>query len=67
MSCAFAGWCCQRDYTIHKFKAKGEWSLVEVFVVGANGQIGRHLIRLLSKSKEHSVRAMKERRNNRVS
>jgi uncharacterized protein YbjT (DUF2867 family) len=31
---------------------------MKVFVVGANGQIGQHLVRLLSESKEHSVRAM---------
>jgi uncharacterized protein YbjT (DUF2867 family) len=29
-----------------------------VFVVGANGQIGQHLIRLLRESDEHTVRAM---------
>ncbi|PLT33149.1 SDR family oxidoreductase [Bacillus sp. V5-8f] len=31
---------------------------MKVFVVGANGQIGRHLIQLLSESKEHTARAM---------
>lgn len=31
---------------------------MKVFVVGANGQIGKHLVELLNKSKEHSVRAM---------
>jgi uncharacterized protein YbjT (DUF2867 family) len=31
---------------------------VNVFVVGANGQIGRHLVRLLRESERHTVRAM---------
>ncbi|GGK35201.1 putative sugar epimerase YhfK [Caldalkalibacillus thermarum] len=31
---------------------------MKVLVVGANGQIGRHLVRLLSNSREHEVRAM---------
>ncbi|MBY0096022.1 SDR family oxidoreductase [Mesobacillus maritimus] len=31
---------------------------MKVFVVGANGQIGRHLVHLLKESKEHSVRAL---------
>ena len=31
---------------------------MKVFVVGANGQIGQHLINLLRDSKEHTVRAM---------
>ncbi|MFJ7746782.1 SDR family oxidoreductase [Peribacillus sp. NPDC097295] len=31
---------------------------MKVFVVGANGQIGKHLVTLLKESKEHSVRAM---------
>jgi uncharacterized protein YbjT (DUF2867 family) len=31
---------------------------MKVFVVGANGQIGQHLIRLLRESDEHTVRAM---------
>jgi uncharacterized protein YbjT (DUF2867 family) len=31
---------------------------MKVFVVGANGQIGKHLINLLKDSKEHTVRAM---------
>jgi uncharacterized protein YbjT (DUF2867 family) len=31
---------------------------MRVFVVGANGQIGQHLIRLLRESDEHTVRAM---------
>jgi uncharacterized protein YbjT (DUF2867 family) len=31
---------------------------MKVFVVGANGQIGRHLVQLLKESKEHSVRAL---------
>ena len=31
---------------------------MKVLVVGANGQIGRHLINLLKESKEHTVRAM---------
>lgn len=31
---------------------------MKVFVVGANGQIGQHLINLLKESKEHTVRAM---------
>ncbi|RFU65021.1 SDR family oxidoreductase [Peribacillus glennii] len=35
---------------------------MKVFVVGANGQIGQHLIRLLSESDEHSVRAMVRKR-----
>jgi uncharacterized protein YbjT (DUF2867 family) len=32
--------------------------MMKVFVVGANGQIGQHLINLLKDSKEHTVRAM---------
>lgn len=31
---------------------------MKVFVVGANGQIGQHLVNLLKDSKEHTVRAM---------
>ncbi|WP_057914178.1 SDR family oxidoreductase [Peribacillus muralis] len=31
---------------------------MKVFVVGANGQIGKHLVDLLNDSQEHSVRAM---------
>lgn len=31
---------------------------VNVFVVGANGQIGQHLVRLLKESERHTVRAM---------
>lgn len=31
---------------------------MKVCVVGANGQIGKHLVRLLSESDEHTVRAM---------
>ncbi len=31
---------------------------MKVFVVGANGQIGRHLVHLLKESNEHTVRAM---------
>ncbi|SEM18914.1 Uncharacterized conserved protein YbjT, contains NAD(P)-binding and DUF2867 domains [Mesobacillus persicus] len=31
---------------------------MKVFVVGANGQIGRHLVTLLNESKEHTVKAM---------
>jgi uncharacterized protein YbjT (DUF2867 family) len=31
---------------------------MKVFVVGANGQIGRHLVNLLQGSTEHTVRAM---------
>ncbi|WNF35211.1 SDR family oxidoreductase [Bacillaceae bacterium IKA-2] len=31
---------------------------MKVFVVGANGQIGQHLIRFLKESNEHTVRAM---------
>lgn len=31
---------------------------MKVFVVGANGQIGRHLVRLLQESEIHTVRAM---------
>ncbi|CAH0229740.1 putative sugar epimerase YhfK [Peribacillus sp. Bi96] len=31
---------------------------MKVFVVGANGQIGKHLVDLLKDSQEHSVRAM---------
>lgn len=31
---------------------------MKVFVVGANGQIGKHLIDLLQKSEQHTVRAM---------
>ncbi|MGZ9819891.1 SDR family oxidoreductase [Peribacillus simplex] len=31
---------------------------MKVFVVGANGQIGKHLVDLLNDSPEHSVRAM---------
>lgn len=31
---------------------------MKIFVVGANGQIGQHLINLLKDSKEHTVRAM---------
>lgn len=31
---------------------------MKVFVVGANGKIGQHLIHLLTKSDEHTVRAM---------
>ena len=31
---------------------------MKVFVVGANGQIGKHLVDLLKDSPEHSVRAM---------
>jgi len=31
---------------------------MKVCVVGANGQIGRHLVQLLKESKEHSVRAL---------
>ncbi|MDQ0337437.1 uncharacterized protein YbjT (DUF2867 family) [Caldalkalibacillus uzonensis] len=31
---------------------------MKVLVVGAKGQIGRHLVRLLSNSEEHDVRAM---------
>ena len=31
---------------------------MKVLVIGANGQIGQHLIRLLSESNEHTVRAM---------
>lgn len=31
---------------------------MKVLVVGANGQIGRHLVNLLHESSEHSVRAM---------
>jgi uncharacterized protein YbjT (DUF2867 family) len=31
---------------------------MKVFVVGANGQIGRHLVQLLKESKEYSVRAL---------
>ena len=31
---------------------------VNVFVVGANGQIGLHLVRLLRESERHTVRAM---------
>lgn len=31
---------------------------MKVLVIGANGQIGRHLVKMLSLSTEHSVRAM---------
>ncbi|KWW20413.1 MULTISPECIES: SDR family oxidoreductase [Peribacillus] len=31
---------------------------MKVFVVGANGQIGKHLVDLLNESREHRVRAM---------
>jgi uncharacterized protein YbjT (DUF2867 family) len=31
---------------------------MKVLVIGANGQIGQHLIRLLSESKDHTIRAM---------
>ena len=31
---------------------------MKVFVVGANGQIGKHLVDLLKESEEHTVRAM---------
>lgn len=31
---------------------------MNVFVVGANGQIGQHLVRLLKESERHTVRAM---------
>lgn len=31
---------------------------MNVFVVGANGQIGKHLVHLLNESKEHTVKAM---------
>ena len=31
---------------------------MKVFVVGANGQIGQHLVHLLQESNEHTVRAM---------
>ncbi|WP_102346445.1 SDR family oxidoreductase [Bacillus sp. Marseille-P3661] len=31
---------------------------MKVFVVGANGQIGQHLIRILTNSSDHTVRAM---------
>lgn len=31
---------------------------MKVFVVGANGQVGKHLVHLLNESNEHSVRAM---------
>lgn len=31
---------------------------MKVLVVGANGQIGRHLVTLLNESKEHTVKAM---------
>ncbi len=31
---------------------------MKVFVVGANGQIGKHLVDLLKDSPDHSVRAM---------
>lgn len=33
-------------------------STMKVFVVGANGQIGKQLVRLLNNSNDHSVRAM---------
>lgn len=35
---------------------------MKVFVVGANGQIGQHLVNLLKDSKEHTVRAMVRKR-----
>lgn len=35
-----------------------ELFIVKVFVVGANGQIGQHLVHLLKESPEHTVRAM---------
>jgi uncharacterized protein YbjT (DUF2867 family) len=31
---------------------------VKVFVIGANGQIGKHVVRILKDSKEHTVTAM---------
>lgn len=31
---------------------------MKVFVVGANGQIGKQLVQLLNANKEHTVRAM---------
>lgn len=31
---------------------------MKVFVVGANGQIGKHLVNLLKNSDDHTVRAM---------
>ena len=31
---------------------------MKVFIVGANGQIGRHLTNMLHESSEHQVRAM---------
>ncbi|UCZ53443.1 SDR family oxidoreductase [Bacillus shivajii] len=31
---------------------------MKVFVIGANGQIGRHLVRMLQESNEHTVKAM---------
>lgn len=39
-------------------KSRREWFSVNVFVVGANGQIGQHLVKLLKESKEHTVRVM---------
>ena len=32
--------------------------MMKVLVVGANGQIGKHLVNLLKESDEHSVRAL---------
>jgi uncharacterized protein YbjT (DUF2867 family) len=43
------------------FRIKEEqrgWSIMKVFVVGANGQIGKQLVNLLNESDEHTVRAM---------
>lgn len=31
---------------------------MNVFLIGANGQVGRHIVQLLSESSEHNVRAM---------
>src|SRR5690625_5317180 len=49
---------CLSLLRVSKITIKGELMNMKVLVIGANGQIGKHLVRLLKESDEHTVRAM---------
>src|SRR5690625_4737644 len=49
---------CLSLLRVLKITIKGELMNMKVLVIGANGQIGKHLVQLLKESDEHTVRAM---------